>query len=173
MERHWARRMERRGRGRIRNGRMLGAPAPLCRPRIIADTQRFAATGANLANCRSTFASNASYRATIAHDARERDRIVALKERAIRTMFAPGIKFVKTRTSSLAFQPLQRRYSALAGSAICVCVTIATLRPSVSDNVVCHTEVVRPMCKGTHTAKMASPVPDAKKFVFDSSVPPR
>ena len=39
-------------------------------------------------------------------------------------------------------------YSAGAGRAICVWVTIAMVRPSLSLTVVCQTEVVRPMCSG-------------------------
>ena len=39
--------------------------------------------------------------------------------------------------------------------------------------VVCHTDVVRPMCSGIATARITGPTPAAKKLVLDSSVPPR
>src|SRR3954470_1117644 len=39
--------------------------------------------------------------------------------------------------------------------------------------VVCHTDVVRPTCSGMQTADSTGPLPEAKKLVFDSMVPPR
>ena len=59
-----------------------------------------------------------------------------------------------------------------AGTAICVCVTIATIAPSAFRIVVCHTDVVLPTWSGVLTAESTGPTPAAKKFVFDSIVPP-
>ena len=48
------------------------------------------------------------------------------------------------------------------GIAICVCVTIATRLPSGLRIVVCHTEVVRPICSGIDTACSTGPSPQTK-----------
>jgi hypothetical protein len=49
---------------------------------------------------------------------------------------------VQRLRQAFPFSPFPR-YS-FPGNAICVCVTMAIVRPSTFCTVVCHTEVVRP-----------------------------